>query len=363
MNQRDITAFNNISNIVDNMRDDERVLIFYGSAHGVTNPIKQAYTDSTALFGRRSFMWKSFSAMLKEKYEDDFESFAHVSFNDYMNNHILDNNVINEYSEYHKIIFMEDAKNFDLPHDLKTSLNLYDGFIMDQESTYGIYHQYVPNYENLQFIFSSLKEMEKNTDMFKLEDNYFHWQDQGQYLMYIYYLKLYFGDAFDYQFWNPAKPLAEVLSDLEQNVFVNKETLNENLCFSKDIETLREYHKLMIVSNVLGFVERLPSMDNAWLARDMEKAVELFPEDLWAWYWLAYAKTEDGQYEEAAQLWKYIISQPLAYCMETLPKCYEQLAYCYEQLGDIEKSTKSMTLASGLTNEHGLNVSEYVDMR
>lgn len=363
MNQRDMFAFNNISDVIDNIKPNEKALIFYGDEHGAKKPIRSTYIDPSALLGRKSYMWNTFSSLLTEKYGEEFASFGYTSLNDYINNETQDSNIKFSGLDVHKILFEDDSETYSIPHNLKKYLEFYDAVITDREAVYGIYYEYIPSYENLKFIFSSLKKFEENINEVKQEENYYHVQDQGQYLMYIYYLKLYFGDAFDYQFWNTIKPLAIVLSELENTLFKDDDTMKEKLLVSKDMNTLREYHKFMWGSGISDFIERSKTLQMSWVIENMEKATELFPEDLWAWYWLAYAKTEDKKYEEAAKLWEYITSQPLAYCMETLPNMYEQLAYCYEKLGETHKSNEAFAFASSLTNEHTLNVSEYVDMR
>jgi tetratricopeptide (TPR) repeat protein len=155
--------------------------------------------------------------------------------------------------------------------------------------------------------------------------------------MYIYYLKLYFEDSFNYSFWNTNQSLENALDELDAAVFNQPNTVADKVLVKKDISALREYHRLMITSDIEYFING-GKVNLPYIIKQMRQAVEIFPEDLWSLYWLAYMETEHGDYKDAAAHWEYIISQPLSTCMETLPKMYERLAKCYQKMGETEKS-------------------------
>jgi tetratricopeptide (TPR) repeat protein len=180
--------------------------------------------------------------------------------------------------------------------------------------------------------------------------------------MYIYYLKLYFGDSFNYSFWNTSQSLGGALDELNSSIFSQSDTAADKVLVKKDIAALREYHRLMITSDIEDFIFG-SKVNFSYIIKQMQQAVEIFPEDLWSFYWLAYMETEHGDYKNAAAHWEYIISQPISTCMETLPAIYKRLAKCYQKLGEKAKSEKCLEMANSLTNEHHLIVDTYVDIK
>ncbi|GHU97738.1 hypothetical protein FACS189483_04580 [Spirochaetia bacterium] len=313
LNSRDEYAFNTIASYMDNSAPGEKAIIFYGGSHGIKKP----YT-MTADNGAR-FTYKTLAARLYEKYGDDFFSFGY-------------------------------------------DCNQYDAVIIERNPVYGIFYQYMPTNENLIFIKNSLREYENTIAAWKDEEQIVHSEEQGQYLMAIYYLKLYFGDKFNYSFWNGGQSLAEALDELELAVYNSPENPADTIVTPMSIAALREYHHVMVESDIERLINgRKITIPN--LITDMKKAVQIFPDDLWSYYWLAYAETLNGNYREAVQHWEYILGKPLSACMETLPAMYRMASACYQKLGQTEKSHTYSELALSLHNEHDLVLTNYIDIK
>ena len=93
----------------------------------------------------------------------------------------------------------------------------FDGFIFDKEMI-GTFYQYNPTDENIKFIFSLVYNYALNRNNASLDVTFFHFDPQGQFMMGIYYLKLYYGDKFNYDFWRigSTRDLLSSLDDLKQ---------------------------------------------------------------------------------------------------------------------------------------------------
>jgi hypothetical protein len=172
----------------------------------------------------------------------------------------------------------------------------------------------------------------------------------------LYYLKLYFGDKFDYNFWRTesAKDLLSALQALEQYAFDNN---HDNLIRempSYDIILL--YHNYMANSNIDNFLnKRGAKINDEYLL----KSYELFPDDLWAIYWLGFSMLEGRQYAKALEYFQILFENNLSSCMEILPLAYRKAAFCAGKEKMLEIKEKYIVIANALCNEYGINVDGY----
>jgi hypothetical protein len=67
----------------------------------------------------------------------------------------------------------------------------------------------------------------------------------------VYYLRLFFGDYFPYDLWNPEMPLKNALAALESLVFIEGKNPAELMCFPVPaVETIRDYHDHLVWKNI-----------------------------------------------------------------------------------------------------------------
>jgi tetratricopeptide (TPR) repeat protein len=360
LNKRDQTAFKHISEFMETLPHNKKAMIFYGSGHGQTKPTEWQVD------GEEPFLWTPMAVYLKERYGNGFISICFVSNKDDMRNISLEIPQLKDSESKSKIVLSNSKNDIVNNNYIKSMLSRFDAVILDHEAVFGTGYNYAPTHENLFVMYNGLQDLENSIDNWKNDVAIFRFQDQGQYLQYIYYLKLWLGDKFDYQLWDTIKPLHTALDELNSTVFMKKNTINDR---SVSIN-ISNYCKVMLMSGVEPLVSDALSREDMvkeglfpWIVDHMKEAIELFPQDLWPYYWLAYAETELENYEEAIEHWEYIIGQPLAYCMETLPRVYQQLSKCYAAEGNYAKSDIYKKMGECLKNEHNLIVTNLNDVK
>ena len=374
LNKRDQQAFKNISEFMEKLPPHKKAMIFYGSAHGQTKPAIWQ-TD-----GEEPFLWTPMGAYLKEQYGDDFVSISFLSAQDEWRYISLDIPELRDIGSKPKIV-LSNSRNDVVNNDwIYGALSLKDAVIVDREALYGTGSNYHPSSETLFAMYTSLYDLETSIDKWKDDVATFRFQEQGQYLQLIYYLKLWLGDSFDYRLWDTVKPLPAVirLQDTKNSLRealdgLNKSVINEialtlNAQDAQNTQKMREYSKTMLMSGVGPLVFNAPSEEMLqamfpWIADRMKEAIAIFPQDVWSYYWLAYSETELGDYDAAIEHWEYIIAQPLSYCLETLPRVYQKLSVCYAAKGDLAKSDEYKKTGESLLNEHDLIVTNLNDVK
>jgi hypothetical protein len=330
MNYRGSTAAENIISIMDKTENKEKAVIIYGAAHARTSIIKD-YTD---VFSNK-YDWLPLGYRLKQHYGSDFSSYSFY----YPPNIGL----LNE----SKLLLSNNANKKIEP------FKYFDGIIVEPRELYGTFYQYNPTNENLEFIFNlvenyALYNQNKMTDNTNLV-----FDRQGQFLLGLYYLKLYFGDKFDYSFWRTesSKELLTALNELRGDAFNG--TPNAFIKINRPYDSIVLYHNYMANSNIEDFLDKfIPSINE----ENLLKAHELFPEDLWALFWLGFSAAEKGQYSEGLFYFQTLFESELSYCMEILPLAYRKAALCAGKENNMELEHKYAYIAANLYNEYGINV-------
>jgi tetratricopeptide (TPR) repeat protein len=374
LNKRDQQAFKNISAFMEKLPPNKKAMIFYGSDHGRTKPAEWRVDSG------EPFLWTPMGAYLKEQYGDNFISMVPLSAKDEMRYLSLDIPELQDSGSKPKMALSNSSHDVVNNARIRQVLSQHDAALLDQEALYGIGGNYYPSYEQLFAMYNALRNLENSIDMWKDDVATFRFQEQGQYVQLIYYLKLWLGDSFDYRLWDTVKPapvvirlrdtknsLREALDNLNTSA-IQEIALTLNAQDAQHTQRMRDYTKVMLMSGVMPLVLENPSEEALqeifpWIADHMKEAIALFPQDLWSYYWLAYAETELGDYDAAIAHWEYIIAQPLSYCLETLPRVYQKLSACYAAKGDQAKSGEYRKTGESLLNEHDLIVTNLNDVR
>jgi hypothetical protein len=265
----------------------------------------------------------------------------------------------------------------------------YDGYVVEPERIQGTYYQYNPTNDNLSFLFKLVEDYaleygdavsgfnyipfeaeDKITlgiNLFKSElwDNfnytsppttYMPYELHGQFMMSLYYLKLYFGDRFDFAFWKTekTKSLLSALAELKDYAFAaNVPSKYARTNYSRDILGL--YHRFMNLSLVEEYnIMMMPAKN---VREDyLLQARQMLSEDLWPLYWLGFAATEKEQWEKGLGVFQELFSQDLAYSMESLPLAYQKAALCAEKSGNSQIAGEYNRIAGTLYNDYNITV-------
>jgi hypothetical protein len=300
MNYRDSTAAENIISIMDKTENKEKAVIIYGAAHGETVIIK----DFIDAFSNK-YDYIPLAYRLKQHYGSDFSS--------------------------------------------------YSFYYPPNGEQYGTFYQYNPTNENLEFIFNLVENYALYNQNTIADTTNFVFDQRGQFLLGLYYLKLFFGDKFDYSFWRTesSKELLTALDELKKYAFNGNP--NAFIKVNHPYDSIVLYHNYMANGNIEDFLEKFsPSVNEEYLL----KARELFPEDLWALFWLGFSTTENGQYSSGLSYFQKLFENDLSYCMEILPLAYLKAALCAEKENNSELEREYTYIADSLYNEYGINVND-----
>jgi tetratricopeptide (TPR) repeat protein len=208
---------------------------------------------------------------------------------------------------------------------------------------------------------SKLKKLDNLIVSEKCLENAQRFDDIGQYLLIIYYLKLYYAEHFDYSLWNPKRNLSDALYELE----AYKENSNKDYsqlvsCLKLSYDDLRRFHNIMVKSGIPMSLNDKRNLDK--IIKNMKEAIIIFPDDMWPLYWLAYAETLSGDYNAAILHWELLLKNPLSMSLETLPIAYEMLGKCYAETGELNRSKEIIGSISSLRTEKNIDFNCFPDL-
>jgi hypothetical protein len=316
---------------LDDSNEKSKAIAFFGGGHASTR-VRKNFIGSQ----REKYDWITLGYRLKQFYGSDFSSYCFWF--------IPENGLLPE-TKY-------------LPNKTINGLfsSNFDGFIFDTEMI-GTYYQYNPTSENIKYIFSLVYNYALSWYKVALISPFFHFDPQGQFMMGIYYLKLYYGNKFKYDFWRigSAQDLLSSLDDLKLWIFTDDE-LSKRLAVDFEYNKIALYHnylKASWVDSSQGFLDRgLGAVRESYLI----KANETFPPDIWPLYLLGYIAYEKGEYEKALGYFQTLFRSELASCLEQLPFAYKLAANCAAKMKDNTLEREYAFMADALTNEFDIDI-------
>jgi hypothetical protein len=181
-NYRDSYAAERIVKILKTSAENEKAIIFYGANHARNKIIKNYTLDGKYKYDRTplAFLLTSYYGELFSSYRFFYSDrfFGDITVSESLWAKIVNKSVIVQPNNNKRLFY---------------GIDDFDGYVLEPESRYGLYYQYVPTGENLRYIFNMVYEYEKSLLLNNPIDHNFNITDpQAQYLMGIYYLKLYF---------------------------------------------------------------------------------------------------------------------------------------------------------------------------
>jgi hypothetical protein len=366
LNYRDEYAAKSIIETLDNAPPNAKAIILYEPGHGEKSVTKWTMDDGTQV--DRVHL----GYLLSERYGSDLVSFIFITesvpeFEDEWKRSISSPKIMSPkdvkalkdivYSKYSNIY--SDARH-----------NYYDAFIADREVYVGTVPNYVPDDDQLRFWLQCLKEYElKDSELVGTELPQLaevpQIEQDALYLIMVYYLKLYYGDHFNYTLWKvPGEErfpsLREALEALELYAFNESVEPSELIIFHNSLKDMRLYSKYMyysLIGEVVAGRRDITDIVETGSIQYIRAARELFPEDLWPLYWLAFIQTETGSYDEGLTNFQELFANDLSLCMSILPLAYKKAAKCAGALGNASLAAEYAALSESLYNEYGADPS------
>jgi hypothetical protein len=343
LNYRDLIAAENIINIMDGEEDHIKAIICYGEAHGSINLKKDKITDRVPL-----------GYLLKIRYGEYFGSYVLISGTDYIRKKVTkwDNIVLDS-----RFISSNDINKNLIAYITGTS-SIFDGYIFEKTMLYGNFYQYRPNILVVKYLYNLV-----NGYLIGVPDNdivdFLNYQSrflnyETQFIKALYYLKLYFGDMFEYEYWSSQHNtnLKTALDKLQ--TYIYDEALNTNIEF--DYDRASEFSQYMAESNLEYNIKN----NNFELAiYYLSKAYDVFPDDIWSLYWLAYSEAELKHYSQALFYFQLLFKSDLSSFIETLPIVYKKAAYCANKINNRRLADEYLNISKILYNEFEIEQTNY----
>jgi len=227
--------------------------------------------------------------------------------------------------------------------------SLYDGFIVMRDARFGTCYQYSPTDANLAFMYLRLVAWKGDLGLVAADESGMRFGRKGQFLAFVYYLKLYFGDRFDYSLWDGDADLGRALAELGAYAFQDGSKPSEKTRIpAAAFLQMERYHRLMFRSGIEQLARSgaipLPGL----MVGNMTEAHDLFPADLWPLYWKGVAEMSLGNYGDALRSFELVLDDDLSSCIENLPGIYEKASACASGTGDIQKAADYKAIAARL---------------
>lgn len=349
LNYRDEYMFDVAKSFIDNETEDAKFLILCGAFHGAKKVVKED--------GRRIF---PLAYHLHKKYNNAFETFEYISLSDFFINSMHCKDFLksddwkkNDYRQ--KFLDNSDVAKLNkfIPIFVGKENRTYKNFFVDKNSMYGIKYGYALNEKSVltevvnQTKATNQKLRDKAIDKNELSAEDFY--EIENFVKNIYYLELFYGENFKYNFWNPHASLTDALNNLPES-----HSPKHSLSYSQ----LEEYQNLLSVMHYLQFSN---SQKTAALYYDygkelIESARKILPQEVWFDYWHAVMNFKMGNYRASLEYCKKLLDNELILCAQIFPEVLE-LAIENSKKLDLERSAYEEMLHN-LKNEFDMDISE-----
>lgn len=359
LNKRDEVASKKIIDILNSSSENEKAIVFYGADHGARR--ERPYTVD----GINYFNWKPIGSYLDDYYGEMFYSINHIELSNYlftrdlMGREWMDIPAIDTIIEPNH----ETKDNVLLEYSRRRDISLYDAYRVTNEPIYGRYYQYVVTDDNLRYMYKKLLYFALNTEKIINDDTNFRFGIKGQFLSYLYYLKMYYGRNFNYSLWSSESDLKTALFELGEYAFSSnkKPSLMVNNT-SPNVFQMRKFHQLMHSSGIETLLLGVDVKIEDILIRNMVAANKIMKSDLWPTYWKSIGEIRKENYKTALEDLEKIISDELSSCLEVLPQVYERAALCAEKLENEIKAKRYLQIAQQLRKNFSYGIMSFRDV-
>ncbi len=328
---RDKFAYNTIISTISNSKDQDKVLIFYGDAHGIKKEITNFLIHDTY------FHYKSLTSMLEKIYPGKFYSiesfidnysektnFLPYYYFNYVQNIIpfggeLSNNYIGKFHYENEVIE-----------------KFWDGFIYFGDSQVGTPHNYLNNNNTAKNLLYYIKLFYLNNT-----PDYFI---KNQFQKDLYFLNVYYPKDFDYQYWNPKRPLFECITNFENFLYTNK--IIDYTNYGIGNSNLENY--LTCLYNGKIALDYSNYIDSIYF---LKKSENYFTNDIYPDYFVFLDYYGLKNYYLAINKGQSLLSNNIINSLPELPSLYSNLADSYLHIADTNNYYFYLSISTNLKKE------------
>ncbi len=354
LNYRDRYMADTAVKFIDGAPEDMKFLIVGGGLHGMTVQQDEMQFNPS----EPSFSWKPLGAYLKERYHDDFKSVYFIPLDHAIDSstywsRLIDSTVWNAENFATKDVSYPDIARLDTQIPLFVP-DAFDGYLVDKFGESGILYSYALNDPDI--LDEVLRQLKNDDEFFYRTQNEFDYADPEtvftleSYVRNIYFLKLFYGETFAYDFFNPETTLAAALQNLP------REPLPLGL-------TKAEIKKYLTLMKYFYSVTEADSPQNASALfkenkRYLSSAQALFPAEPWIPYWYATMYYKMENYSESLKYYNDFFENPLSQSTQIYPEALNNAITCAKKTRNENLERYYTDMLRGLHNEHDIDVSE-----
>ena len=355
-NYRDEYMFNVAKEYIDGSKKDEKILILCGSAHGYTNAVRRFNPQSNS-----EYDWVTLGSHLRMEYGDSFLSLSYIAVDSATRDSVFYSQLKksdswNATDIVGKFVTLQDAEEINgaIPIFFDGNYPLYDGFIMDKHAKYGVKYCYkLDNPVVLERVIAQTEELYQFLlQTARIAGRFDYYNPDIAYKIEffcrnVYYLKFYFGNDFEYSFWNPSTRLEDTITALRKKLTPVKVISEEE---AKEFQTLIRcmyYIQYGSTKEDISFYYKHGT-------DALELACSLIPSEIWPLYWNVVMNFRLKNFGEALRYTDLFLGEELSRSTFCLPDVLEiAIESCTETGRDSSEYAKML---EGLSNELGIDV-------
>lgn len=345
LNYRDEFISNEIIKLVENSKNEEKFLIFYGSTHGCNTVVK---VDE-------NLNWTPFGVYLKDYFSKDYTNFEINPIYPYLYDKFY-------FKTKSECVCLSETNKRKIYDNNTEYLSFFDNYGLSSKLIPGVPYNYVPSEENLLFLLKYAKELNSEKEHIRNSDSAFtKMHEKTDFVLVNYYLKYWFGRYYEYDTSNSEKNMANALTKLENNCFANKSP--EDFIYKKNsITEMEEYIKYLYCDGAIEqYLTSIPEYKEAsinFILNKLKYAKKINVQDIWPQYWSSYFLTEKAtitkekkDFKIALKNWKLLLTNDLIYASPVLNISYKKMSLCEENLGNLEEAEYYLNLGEKVVNE------------
>jgi len=326
LNARDIWAYNSIKKTVIETKKNEKILIFYGNAHGVKNICTRSRGGYT--YPHTSLSYYLNEEFGKELYTIDFTVFDHGKdgYFEYPVTSLLEHFYLKKKGT--KILGFETRDVFNKANLAPQSfVNIdFDGSLITGEAIYGIPDIFLSS----ERVNAPALQLLKMTYGESVMNGRFNYVLSLGFDKILYYSTLLFKDPIQYTYWNPKISLKKQIQLLEKRT--DKVATSDN---SKiELSMLNRYSTYL----GLGYTCVIQKYSYHDALYYLEQCRKIFPDLIYHDYLLFQHYYNFEKYENAVQVGESILKNKNSLNLRELPELYSSLAEIYKKINNTAKS-------------------------
>ena len=346
-NYRDSYMADIAKDFIDISEDNEKILVLASGEHGIKREVKRG--------GSLGYKWKPLGCFLNDEYGNEFVSYVYYSLSGVFEPFYLGGKDLEGEDIKQKFLTIDEGRVLQgyIPFMNHTYETYCDGFFVDKNTKYGIKFGYKMSDKDVRkAIIEKAIRLDEYIRSLKGVYDYSDgdvYKNINEFLRCVYYIDLYYGEQFEYTFWNPKTKFKDAVKKLDLEY--------EGSIAEKNDMNIIEYQ--LYIGSLMNRLDNIQSKTQATKyyeqnSQIIDKCLSIYPEDVWTDYFIAAINYKMENYEEALKYCDFFINNKASLCSQTFPEVCYMAIDCCEQMG--EKSGFYRKTLARTSNEYNIEI-------